>query len=115
MNSVDTLLKALKSRRIIADLNAAKNCTYVESVILKKPTDVFIRDAITGLGTILTEELDDHYYISSIKTGMFGNTLSYAIIVRSDSSAEIAVYAQEGWVKRGLAKNAMAIIKKALC
>lgn len=107
MDTVKTLLNTLKRKHLIDDVNKAQNSVLTEHVTLKMPTDLFIRDAITGLGTILKEDLENHYYITSIRTGTLGNVLSYAIIMRTDNSAEISIYAREGLIKRGLAKKAM--------
>jgi len=89
MGSTQLLLKFLKSKRIINDLTSAEKETGTGNITLKKGTDLFIRDNITGMGTILKEDLENHYYITSVKNGMFGNSLTYALIERHDSSAKI--------------------------
>lgn len=115
METVNTLLKCLKSKRIIDDPKKAEKETASEQIELRKPDDLFIRDAITGLGTILKEDLENHFYITSVKTGAFGGALSYAIIVREEASAVITVYAHEGLIKQNLSEKTMNILKKVLC
>ena len=115
MDSSEILLKCLKKKRIINDVQKAKSEVATGSVLLKNPKDLFIRDAITGMGTIMVEDLENHYYITSIKTGVFGGVLTYAIIQRQDESAEIAVYAHEGLIKQNLALKTIEKLKKVLC
>ena len=114
MDNTQLLLKFLKSKRIINDLPSAAKETATGNISLKKSTDLYIRDNITGMGTILKEDLENHYYITSVKNGMFGNVLTYALIERHDSSAEIVVYAHEGLVKQNLANKTIDKITKAL-
>ena len=64
MDAVSTLLKCLKSKRYISDIEKAKAEVSTERITLRKEDDLFIRDAITGYGTILKEDLDHHYYIT---------------------------------------------------
>ena len=101
MDAITILLKCLKSKRYIDDVEKAKNEVSVERINLRKPDDLFIRDAITGIGTILKEDLDNH--------------LTQAIIQRIDSAAEIAVYAHEGFIKQHLAEKTIEKLKKMLC
>ena len=115
MDTITILLKSLKSKRFIDDVDKAKNEVSVERITLRKPDDLFIRDAITGMGTILKEDLDNHYYITTVKVGTFGNVLTQAIIQRNESAAEIAVYAHEGFIKQRLAEKTIEKLKKALC
>lgn len=114
MDATSILLKCLKSKRFINDMKTAKNEVLTEQMDLRKATDLFIRDAITGLGTILVENLDDHYYITTVKVGAFHNVLTQAIILRNGASAEVAVYAHEGLIKQHLAEKALQKIKKAI-
>ena len=114
MDTITILLKCLKSKRYIDDVEKAKNEVSVERINLRKSDDLFIRDAITGLGTILKEDLDNHYYITTVKVGVFGNILTQAIIQRNDSVAEIAIYAHEGFIKQHLAEKTLEKLKKAL-
>ena len=67
MDSVGILLKCLKSKRIINDISKSSNEILSERIKLRKDNDLFIRDAITGLGSILKEDLENHIYITSIK------------------------------------------------
>lgn len=114
MDSTETLLKCLKKKRIINDIQKAKTEVVAGSVLLKNPKDLFIRDSITGMGTIMVEDLENHYYITSIKTGVFGSVLTYAIIQRQDNSADIAVYAHEGLIKQNLALKTLEKLKRTL-
>ena len=114
MDNAEILLKCLKKKRIINDISKAKENIATGNVQLRNPKDLFIRDAITGKGTILVEDLDNHYYITSVKTGIFGNVLAYAIIQRQDGSAEICVYAHEGLIKQNLAHKTLEMLQKTL-
>ena len=115
MDTIATLLKCLKGKRFISDVEKAKGEVLTEKIQLKKAEDLFIRDAITGLGTILKEDLDNHYYITTVKGGLFGNVLTHAIILRDEQDAEIAVYAHEGLIKQNLAEKTIEKLKKVLC
>ena len=114
MDTVSTLLKQLKKKRYIDDIDKAKNEVMTKQIPLRKPDDLFIRDAITGIGTILLEDLENHYYIITVKVGAFNNALTQVIIYRNGNSAEIAVYAHEGLIKQNLSEKAMDKVKKAL-
>lgn len=115
MDTVAILLKCLKSKRYINDVEKAKQEVKTEQITLRKADDLFVRDAITGLGTVLKEDLEQHYYITTVKVGAFGNVLTQAIIQREDASAELAVYAHEGFIKQHLADKTLEKLKKALC
>lgn len=110
------LLKELRKKKIISgDLEKECSATICETIPFDKPGDLHIRDAIITLGTILKEDLDKHYYITSVKTGLFNNVLSYAIIKNNeDATVDIVVYAKEGLIKQNLAGKAMDKIRKAL-
>ncbi len=114
MDSDEILLRCLKKKRIINDIQKAKSEIAKRNVNLKNPKDIFIRDSITGMGTILIEDLENHYYITSVKTGMLGNILTYAIILRKNSMAEIVAYAHEGFIKQNLADKTIEKLTKAL-
>lgn len=115
MDATATLLKCLKSKRFINDVDKAKSEVTTAAITLRKEDDLFIRDSITGMGTILKEDLDHHYYITTIKIGTFGNTLAQAIIIRNGASAEIAVYAHESLIKQHLAEKTIQKLKGVLC
>lgn len=115
MDATMTLLKYLKSKRYIGDLEKGKSSTTATQITLRKADDLFIRDAITGLGTILKEDLEDHYYITTVKCGVFGNALSHVIILRKGTDAEIIVYAHEGLIKQHLAEKTIQQLKRVLC
>lgn len=115
-NAVTILLKELRKKRIIsADLKKEAESTLCETVPFDKPNDLYIRDAIVVLGTILKEDLENHYYIVSVKTGLLNNVLAYALIQRKENkTADIAVYAKEGLIKQNLAAKAMSKVKEVL-
>lgn len=115
MEAVNILLKCLKSKRFIGDIEKAQNEVSTEQIQLRKENDLFIRDAITGYGTILKEDLEKHYYITTMKMGAFGNVLTFAIIQRNGVNAEIAVYAHEGLIKQNLAAKTIQKLKNILC
>ena len=110
------LLKELRKKKIISgDLEKEAASTVYETIPFAKPSDLHIRDAIIILGAILKEDLEKHYYITSVKTGMFNNVLAYAIIQRKDNdTADIVVYAKEGLIKQNLANKALEKVKNAL-
>lgn len=115
MEAINVLLKCLKSKRFINDIEKAKAEVSSDRIQLRKEDDLFIRDAITGMGTILNENLDDHYYITTVKIGAFGNALTHAIIMRDGINADIAVYAHEGLIKQHLADKTIQKLKGILC
>lgn len=113
MDNITVLLKYLKKKHYIdGDIETLKPKVIEDKVGLKNPKDIYIRDKITGMGTILLENLDEHYYITTVKIGLFGNVLASAIIHRNEDIAEIAVYAKEGIIPQHLAEKAMDKIKK---
>ena len=115
MDIVTTLLKQQKSKHFIIDIDKARNEVTTEQITLRKEDDLFIRDAITGMGTILVEDLENHNYITTVRVGPFGNVLTHAIIHRNGVSAEIAVHAHEGLIKMSFADKAMRKLKAVLC
>ena len=76
MDAASILLKCLKSKRFIDDTEKAKDAVVIEKMTLRKEDDLFIRDAITGMGTILKEDLKNHYYITTVRIGALGNVLT---------------------------------------
>ena len=114
MKAEDILLKFLKAKHYIEDIEKARKEVVAAKVILRKETDLFIRDAITGIGTILEENLELHYYITTVKTGVFGNVLTQAIILRSDQEAQIVVHAHEGLIKQHLGEKTIQKLKLKL-
>lgn len=115
MESSKLLLQYLKSKRFINDMEKAKTEVLTERIQLRRENDLFIRDAITGLGTILKEDLEQHYYVTTVKIGAFGNVLTHAIILRDGIHAEIAVHAHEGLIKQRLAEKTIQKLKDVLC
>ena len=115
MDATMILLKQLKAKHIISGKpeDFVKE-TSTDMVKLRMATDLFIRDAITGLGTILKEDLENHYYITSVKVGVIGSTFTYALIKRNDENAEIVVYAHEGLIKQHLADKTIQKLKGVL-
>ena len=114
MDATTTLLKCLKAKRFISDTEKARNDVLTEKITLRKEDDLFIRDAITGLGTVIKEDLEHHYYITTVKAGSF-RSLTQAIILRNGIEAELAVYAHEGLIKQHLAEKTIQKLKKLLC
>lgn len=114
MDTVTILLKCLKSKRFINDMDKAKSEVSSERIVLRKADDLFIRDSITGIGNILKEDLENHYYITTVKMGALGNVLTQAIIQRDGNNAEIAVYAHEGIIKQHLAEKTIQKLKGIL-
>ena len=115
MDATTILLKFLKGKRYINNVEKAREEISSERITLRKANDLFIRDAITGLGTVLKEDLENHYYITTVKVGFLGNVLTEAIIQREDTEAELVVYAHEGLIKQNLAEKTMGKLKKVLC
>ena len=115
MDSANILLKCLKSKGYINDIDKAKSEISKETITLRKENDLFIRDAITGMGNILKEDLKNHYYITTVKLGTFGNTLTHAIIKRDGAAAEIVVFAHEGLIKKNLAEKTIQKLRGVLC
>ncbi len=114
MDIIFTLLNVLAREQIIDNMDKASKEVLVDNYQLKKPTDLFIRDSIMGLGTIMKEDLRNHYYITSVKMGFLGNVMTYAIIERNDVIAEVAVYAHEGLIKGRYAEKTQKKLKELL-
>ena len=114
VDAVSTLLKCLKNKQFISDIEKARSEVLTEAIKLREENDLFIRDAITGMGTILVEDLENHYYITTVKIGAFGGIITQAIIQRFDSRADIAAYAREGLIKRNLAEKTIQKLKDVL-
>ena len=114
MDVVTILLKYLKRKGYINDVERAKNEIETKEVKLRKPTDLFIRDSLMKMGTILKEDLNEHYYIAEIKTGFLGNNHTQTIVLRQDEMGIIAVYAREGIIKQHLADKTVEKLIKVL-
>ena len=114
MDTTMFFLKYLKKKRFINDVTKAKKEVMTECVALPNVNDLTIRDAIIGMGTILEEDLENHYYITSVRAGTFGNVLTYAFLQRNDSSVEIIVFAHEGLVKQHLGEKTLRKLKTSL-
>ena len=114
MEEKNVFLRFLKKKRIIDNIEKAGKELSIDEVLLKKNTDLYIRDSISTLGTILLEDLNDHYYILSVKIGIGGSILTYGIITRKGEIASIIAYGREGIIKQGLAKKTVEKLKKAL-
>ncbi len=114
MDTTGILLNHLKSKGIIDKINNAKKEVSSSDLKLRKSSDLFVRDAITGLGTILKEDLDEHFYITSLAVGTIGKVQTYAIIHRKGEEATVSVYAHEGLVKRHLAEKALVKIRSLI-
>ena len=112
MNATDILLKWLEEEGFIRDSETARSEVKTDRVSLKTDTDLFIRDAITGIGKILKEDLENHYYITTVRIGGTGNVLTQAIIKREEKEADIAVYAHEGLIKQHLADKTLEQLRK---
>lgn len=50
MDAVTTLLKCLKSKRFINDVDKAKSEVTTETITLRKEDDLFIRDGMPSVG-----------------------------------------------------------------
>lgn len=66
------------------------------------------------MGTILLEDLEKHYYITTVRICLFGMALTQAIIYRNENNAVIAVYAREGLIHQNLAARTVEKLKNAL-
>ncbi len=114
MDTIETLLSSLKSNGIIDNIKSAKKEVSTSELRLRTPSDLFVRDAITGLGTILKEDLDEHFYITSLSIGAVGKVQTYAIIHRKGDEATVSVFAHEGLIKRHLSEKALEKLKSVL-
>ena len=114
METTGILLSYLKSNGIIDKISSAKKEVTSSDLKLRKSSDLFVRDAITGLGTILKEDLDEHFYITSLTIGTIGKVQTYAIIHRKGEEATVSIYAHEGLLNRHLAEKALEIIRRLI-
>ena len=106
-------LDVLKKEGIINDKKKAGESIKSGSARLSKDSDLFVRDKITGLGRILKEDLDNHYYVGSVKLNN-DNSLAYAMAARDGNKVNIYAYAKEGVIKQNLAGRAIDKYKNAL-
>ena len=114
MDTIEILLNSLKNYGIIDNIKTAKKEVSTSDFRLSKPSDLFVRDAISGLGTILKEDLDEHFYITSLTVGTIGKVQTYAIIHRKDEKATVSVFTHEGIIKRHLAEKTLEKLKRML-
>lgn len=115
MDSATVLLEFLKSEGFIKEVDKARSELVEEEVVLRNATDLFVRDSIMGLGTIMKEDLNMHYYITTVKVGFFRNILTHAIIQRNGPKARMTVYAHEGLIHGHHAGEAIEKLKAVLC
>ena len=101
-------LDHLKKEGIIKDTEEARKGISSGSVKLKKGSDLYVRDKILGHGRILKEDVDNHYYITTINNGK--NT-TYAMISRNGNRASISAYAREGYIKQNLSDKTVKYIE----
>ena len=73
---------------------------------------LMVRDALLGLGTILEENLEKQYYMTTIKVGFLGAAESVALVYLNTDVLSVAAYAKEGLIPQHNAQKAIDIIKK---
>lgn len=111
-DATSILLTFLKKKHlVIGGVDELRSSVVSGTVQLEKSTDLHIRDSLIGKSMIMMEDLENHCYIVSVKTGFLNNVLAYAIIKRNCSVAEIVVYAREGMIKQRLAEKALEKIQ----
>ncbi|MDO5443428.1 MAG: hypothetical protein Q4G10_07130, partial [Bacteroidia bacterium] len=114
MDTTEILLKYLKKKQYIpGKLNEKRDIILSDKVELKSDSDLFIRDALVIKGTVLQENLEEHYYIVEMKNGSLNSASTYAIIARKEDFAEIVAYAHEGLIKQNLAGKTIEKLKAA--
>lgn len=115
METTEILLKYLKKKQYIpTKLNDKRDIVLSDKVKLKSDSDLFVRDSLVIRGTVLLENLEEHYYIVEIKNRTINSASAYAIIARKEDFAEIVTYAHEGLIKQNLAGKTIEKLKAAL-
>ena len=114
MDTVLFFLEYLKKKNYVNDLSKARKEVVTACVELPGINDLTIRDVLIGLGTILEENLENHYYIASVRAGVLVNVLTYAFLQRCGSSVEMIVYVHEGLVKQRLGERTLQKLKNTL-
>lgn len=85
-----------------------------ETVAVKNYNILKVRDSIIGLGTILEENIDEQFYIATIKIGFIGAYEAVAIVCLDKDVISIAAYAKEGLISQNNAQKAIDKIKKRI-
>lgn len=115
MSDIKMLLDyLLKESLAYGSREQLKKDTCEMTLQLNDVSNLHVRDGITGLGTILEENLTENYYITTVKVGLFKNVIAYALIVRDDEKLRITTYAREGLIRMKLSEKAMNTVASAL-
>ena len=114
MTAKTVLFEYLKREGIIQNIEKEQRKIAESQIELGHASDLHIRDSLIGTGTILKEDLNNHYYICSIKSGFLNNVLAYVIIHRNDTQATIVGYAREGLINQRAASKAVDRIQEQL-
>lgn len=73
-----------------------------------------VRDAILGLGIILEEDLQNQFYLTTVKTGFLGTNEAVAIVLLNNNVVSVAAYAPEGLINQNIANKAVEKIKNRI-
>ncbi len=85
-----------------------------ENIAVKNYNILKVRDSIIGLGTILEENIDEQFYITTIRIGLIGAYEAVAIVCLDKDVISIAAYAKEGLISQNNAQKAIDKIKKRI-
>ena len=108
-------LDILKKEGIInkMELGAAKRLMKSGQAILPTDSDLYVRDRIVGLGRVIKEDLNNHYYVTSVKLAN-GSVQNWALISRDGNKANIYAYGREGILYQNLSNRTVDKVKNAL-
>ena len=103
-NRIDNSLSEDKKKEVIKGF-------ALEEIPVQNYNILKVRDALYGLGTILEEDLDNQFYITTVRIGSIGAYEAVAIVSLENDKVSIAAYAKEGLISQNNAQKAIKKIK----
>ncbi len=91
-----------------------KNQFESDEISVKNFNILKVRDSLFGLGAILEENLNDQYYITTVKSGLLGMNEAVAIVFLHDDIVSIAAYSKEGFISQNTAHKAIIRIRNRI-
>lgn len=73
-----------------------------------------IRDTLLRMGDLLKENLEEEYYIGTIRAGIGNKNTAYIIIKKNKKILDVCCYAREGLIKQHTARKAIDKFEREL-
>ena len=73
-----------------------------------------IRDTLLRMGNLLKENLEEEYYIGTIRAGIRNKNTAYIIIKKDKKILDVCCYAREGLIKQHTARKAIDKFEREL-